>query len=392
MTKRFSTLVALLGVSLLSPAVARAQTVAEVLSFLITNRSVETGDFDRDRAAAQATSDTISRALLVNLATLPVPSSSSAFVYRLNPLLGTEERSTNSFGPFFLQRALTAGPGQASIGVSFQYLRFSSLDGRSLRTGTLITTANQFVDESAPFDVDQLTLNIDASVATLYANIGVGSRVDLGVAVPLTELRVAGSRVNTYRGRAFTQATASATAIGLADMIVRSKFVLYDEDGAGLAAAADVRLPTGREADLLGTGTSSVRVSAIGSREGRYASAHVNLGYEFGGLLRQLVYGGAITMATSDRVTAGVEVTGRWVDSLGSIVTASAPHPRLAGVETLRLVSDGSAANIMSVAPGVKWNVGDTWVLAASIGVPLTHAGLTTSFTPFIGLDYALGR
>jgi len=39
----------------------------------------------------------------------------------------------------------------------------------SSRSGSLLTTANQFTDESTPFDVDQLTLNIDASIATLYA-------------------------------------------------------------------------------------------------------------------------------------------------------------------------------------------------------------------------------
>src|ERR1700736_4304485 len=85
------------------------QSVSEVLTFLVTNQTVATGNFERDRAAAQATSDTISRALLANLATLPVTASSGAFVYRLNPELGTVERATPSFGPFFVERALTAG-------------------------------------------------------------------------------------------------------------------------------------------------------------------------------------------------------------------------------------------------------------------------------------------
>src|SRR5262245_36006006 len=136
---------------------ASAQTVSEALTFLMTNQSVQTGDFQRDRSAAQATSDTISRAILANLATLPVASSSSGFLYRLNPELGTVERATQSFGPFFVERALTAGRHQASIGLTFQNLRFTSLDGRNLRDGSLVTTANQFVDESAPFDVDRLT-------------------------------------------------------------------------------------------------------------------------------------------------------------------------------------------------------------------------------------------
>src|SRR5215510_11767191 len=141
---------------------ARAQTLGDVLTFLVTNQSVQTGSIERDRAAAQATSDTISRALLANLATLPVPSSSGAFVYRFNPELGTVERPTQTFGPFFLERALTAGRGHASFGMTFQQFHFTSLDGRNLRDGSLVTTANQFTDESTPFDVDRLALDIDA--------------------------------------------------------------------------------------------------------------------------------------------------------------------------------------------------------------------------------------
>ena len=89
-----------------------------MLTFLVTNQSVATGSIDRDREAAQATSDTISAALRANLATLPVTSSSGAFVYRLNPELGTVERATQSFGPFFIERALTAGRRQASFGMT----------------------------------------------------------------------------------------------------------------------------------------------------------------------------------------------------------------------------------------------------------------------------------
>ena len=84
---------------------AHAQTVSDVLQFLVTNVSVQTGDFDRDRAAAQMTSETISNALLTRLATLPVTTSSSSFIYRLNPTLGTPERATACLGPVFIDRA-----------------------------------------------------------------------------------------------------------------------------------------------------------------------------------------------------------------------------------------------------------------------------------------------
>ena len=383
---------ALAGALLIAASSAHAQTVSDVLTFLVTNQSVATGSVERDRDAALGTSDTISRALLANLATLPVSASSGAFVYRLNPALGTVVRATQNFGPFFTERALTAGRHQASIGMTYQHLHFTSLDGRSLRDGSLVTTANQFTDESAPFDVDQLTLNIDASVATLYGNIGVTDRMEVGFAAPFVALALDGTRVNTYRGRAFTQATASARATGLADLVVRTKYNLFDRDGSGIAAAADVRLPTGRREDLLGSGSTSVKFSGIGSVENGRTAVHGNAGVTLGGLATEISYGGAVAYTPTARVSLIGELFGRRIDSPGHIVPVSAAHPGLTGVETIRLTPDASTLHIVTVQPGFKWNLSDTWVLGGSVSIPLTTGGLTSRFTPFVGLDYALGR
>jgi hypothetical protein len=41
---------------------------------------------------------------------------------------------------------------------------------------------------------------------------------------------------------------------------------------------------------------------------------------------------------------------------------------------------------------GMKWNVSSTWLLHGNILFPLTDAGLTTTFTPTIALDYSFER
>ena len=86
------------------------------------------------------------------------------------------------------------------------------------------------------------------------------------------------------------------------------------------------------------------------------------------------------------------ELLGRWIDGPGHIVQVSAPHPGLSGVETIRLTPDASSLRLVTLVPGVKWNLTETWVLAANVSIPLTSGDLTAPFTPFIGLDYALGR
>jgi hypothetical protein len=377
-------------VALQASAVA-AQTVSDVLTFLVTNQSVQTGNVARDRNAAQATSDTIGRALRANLATLPAPSTSAAFLYRLNPELGTVERATQTFGPSFVERAQTAGRNQVSYGLAFQYLRFDALDGKNLRDGSLVTTANKFTDEATPFDVDRLTLNIDANIATLYGSVGITDRLDVGVLLPIVSLQISGSRLDNYRGQAFMQATASSHAVGVADLIVRSKYALYINGGSGVAAAVDVRLPTGREVDLLGAGSASTKFSGIGSLESGRLSASANAGFTVGGLATELNYDGAVAIAATPRVTIAAELLGRRIDGPGGVVEVSTPHPTLAGVQTIRLTPDASALNSVTFVPGFKWNLSDTWVLAANVTVPLTSSGLTATFTPFIGLDYAFG-
>ena len=98
-----------------------------------------------------------------------------------------------------LERALTIGRNQASGGITFQHLKFTSLDGQSLTDGTLVTTANQFTDEAVPFDVDRLRLNISADVATIYGAIGITDRLDVAAALPLVSLRVDGVRAKVDR-------------------------------------------------------------------------------------------------------------------------------------------------------------------------------------------------
>jgi len=392
MTIKFQAAAFALAVVLFPPRPASAQTLSDVLDFLVTNQSVQTDRPEQDHAAAHAVSDTMSRALLANLATLPVASSSGAFVYRFNPELGTVERPTQTFGPFFLERALTAGRGRSSFGVTFQQFHFTSLDGHNLRDGSLVTTANQFTDEAAPYDVDRLTLNIDASVATLYGTVGLTNRMEVGFAAPYISLTIDGSRVDTYRNTQFTQARASGHAVGFADMVVRTKYTLYDDESSALAAAVDVRLPTGREEDLLGAGSTSVKFSAIGSMEAGPLSAHANLGMTRGGLANELSYGAGVAVATSSRLSLVGEVLGRFIDSSGHLVSTVAPHPLLNDVDTIRLSGDASSLQILTAVPGFKWNLSSTWVLAGNVTIPLTTGGLTAPITPFIGLDYAIGR
>lgn len=397
MTRRLSTLLlALLAAT--APAFAQSTapstqaTVQDIVTFLVTNQGVATSDFDKDRAAAEATRATLSNALLASITTVPVSSSSSGFSYRLNRTLGTVERASETFGPFYVERALTAGAGQASVGFNFRYAKFTSLDGNDLTSGSFVTVANQFTDESAPFDTEALTLNIETKTATVFANVGVGNRVDISGAVPFVRLDISGSRVNNYRGTALLQASATAETMGLGDMSVRSKVRLTPDGPAAVAAAVEARLPTGREDDLLGTGELAMRYGALASYEAGVTSVYGNFSIGTGGIGRELAYSGAVAFAATPHLTLVGEVLARQIEGLQGIGPVTAPHPRIAGVRTTRLMPNGQDELTSYGVAGVKWNVSGTWLIHAHVLMPLAENGLTAQFTPTVAVDYTFSK
>jgi hypothetical protein len=364
----------------------------DVLSFLLTNQAVRTGDIEKDAQATAATRDTISSALLIELATLPISTSAGGFTYLFNSELGTRERASSGFGPFFVERALTSGRNQMSFGATFRFSKFDRLDGNDLRSGDFLTTATQFRDEPRPFDVETVTLELKTRTVTGFANYGISDRVDVGVAVPIVSMELAGERINTYRGQTIPQAAATATTTGVADMAITARAHLLGARANGVTAGAELRLPTGREEDLLGTGKAAIRVLGIGSVEGTRAGAHVNGGYSWGGISREANYSGAVTVTASERVTLIGEFLGRWVEGLGRIGQVTAPHPTSVGVETIRLLPTTTGVMTAMAVVGFKWNVADRWLLNANMLLPVTDRGLRARVVPAIALDYSFGE
>ncbi len=371
-------------------SVAAAQgTVDDVVGFLVTNQAVPTADFQKDQQAAQAARETITRALLIDLTSVPLATASSGFLYRLNPQLGTVERATDSFGAFFIERALTPGSGHVSFGVSTTTSAFDQLDGRSLEDGALVTIANKFRDEPAPFDTESLILKIRSSTMTVFGSVGIGSRIEIGAAMPFVKLTLEGQRVNVYRSATLIQATGNATASGLADFAIRGKVNLVATRSGGVAVAGEVRLPTGDASNLLGTGKTSYRIMGIGSVESGPVSFHGNASMLTGGISSELDFGGAVSVAPHPRVTLSGETLVRRITELHALDLVAAPHPTLVGVDTFRLAPGLGPQTLAVAVAGAKWNVAHTVVIGGHLNWSLTHVGLTAPLTPTLTFEYA---
>ena len=387
---------ALIGVVLvwLAPAapVSAQQPIADVLSFLLTNQAVPTGDFVKDAESSAVTREALTRLLLVELTTLPLNSSSAAFTYRPNAALGTIQRGSESFGAFFTERSLTAGRRRGSIGMTVQSVQFTNLDQYDLRDGSFLVTANQFRDEPQPFDVETLRLALASTTVTFAGNVGITDRLDLGVAVPIVRLTLEGSRVNTYRGARLLQATAVASTIGLADMAVRAKFrVSSSQSPTSLAVIGEVRLPTGRTEDLLGEGSASGGGLLTASWQPGRFSIDLNGGASGSTVRRASRYGAAISFSASPRVTLVSELVGRRIGDLGRLTPSRVRHPTIIGVDTLRLVVAPGSTSTAAIVAGAKWNLLGTWLLTGNVSIPATQRGLRSRFVVTVGLDYAVG-
>ena len=370
-------------------SLAQEPSAGDVLSFLITHQSVATGDFVKDQMAAAATRDTLVRALLVELARVPLTTSSGGFNYRLNPTLGTFERVSEGFGPFFVDRAATSGRGQASFSAAFRFSSFETLDRRNLRDGSFVTSSNKFRDEAQPFDVDRLSLDIQTNTFTLFGTYGLTDDIDIGVAVPVVHLRLSGDRTNIYRGRSVVQASGRAEYVGVADIPVRFK-LLFDRLSAwDFATNLELRLPTGDEDNLNGSGRVAMTASMIASMSAGPFESHANGGLTIGGVSNQINGAGAVAVTVLNRFTVSGEALVRHITNLRGIEDVVEPHPSFRGVDTIRLLPEGSPATTVSLVGGVRWNVARTWLVNSYVVFHTTGGGLISRTVPALSIDYS---
>ena len=111
------------------------------------------------------------------------------------------------------------------------------------------------------------------SNATIH-RVGTGS--DLGVHYFLDPAAPGGH--GTSR-----QFFAGGEAGGIGDILLRVKGTVMREGPRSLAAGVDLRLPTGDELNLLGSGAPGVRPFAALSRSFGGASPHLNVAYQWNG-------------------------------------------------------------------------------------------------------------
>ena len=113
--------------------------------------------------------------------------------------------------------------------------------------------------------------------------------------------------------------------------------------------------------------------------------------YTLHGVSKALGYDGAVTVAAAPRFTLIGELFGRRIEGLCGLSSTTVPHPRLIGVDTIRLTGFAETANRIVAVGGFKWNVTGTWLVTANVLRPITDVGLNASWVPTVTFDYSFG-
>ena len=263
----------------LNAAAGRAQTVQTTTEFDSVREAL--GEAARVLGSQQSAS-TIVALTSIEVVTAPLGTSTGGFTFTFDPLLQVYKRSTSSFGPAFAERSLTAGRAKVSLGANWVYTSYDSLGGFSLDGNELLLARN--VNSSALPRVASTALNVELKTHTVavFGQVGVTDTFDVGVIVPWVRVDLAANGLyigptGTTEGRLTVP---RAKAWGIGDMGIFGKYLLWRQAEGGLAAAFDLRLPTGDRDELRGLDITRTTASLVWSKGGRI-SPHANVGFEF---------------------------------------------------------------------------------------------------------------
>lgn len=233
-----------------------------------------------------------------SVATLPIAATSGGTLITFEG--GRPVRQQVSGGPIFAERARTLGRGRLFVGANVSGFSYRTLAGVPLDALEFNFT-HQDVGGAGMgdplFENDVISVRADLEIGllatTLSATYGLLDRLDVGVSVPMVRTSFSGRSVAQVvpfgegsphvfgtpdDPRRSAQASTFGNAFGVGDVAARAKALLVQSDRADVAAVAEVRFPTGDEAELLGSGSRSVRALGIVSARHGDFSPHANAG------------------------------------------------------------------------------------------------------------------
>lgn len=348
---------------------------------------------------SQQSMTALSNLAALEVSTAPLGTSTGGFTYTFDPLVRVWTRSTGNFGPMFAERALTTGRGKVSAGFNWLHASYDSFAGQDLHDGSLRPAKNVRLPAGLPpVSYSSLVMNLKTDTAVLFGHAGVTDDLDVGVALPITQvsLDATGGLFNASNVNLQPSGIVKTSVSGVGDIALFAKYRFFRQEGGGAAAQVEVRMPTGEKDALRGLDVTRTLGTFIYSKGGR-VSPHVNVGYEWWSANVDISSSGDIYARNSFKYAAGVEVSvtpratavidfvGRTVGHGGQVAYQSFTAN---GGSIDALVGVNKGLSQTWLAPGLKWNVWQSVLITGNVLASLSTEGLRANLTPVLGVDW----
>ncbi len=367
-------------------------------------------------------------ALTSQLTAVPLPSPASGFTYKFDAATGTFVRSTTSFGPILADRAETIGRGRVAFGFTQQFFSFDHLDGVSLTAIPAVFRHDNFEAGGGRADVVSTMNTVEATVSQFTGALtyGITDRVDVSLAVPMVRTRLSllsnatinrigtGTNLQVHYFRddlsiggygSSNQYFVEGSAAGLGDLLLRTKATLMKENTRAFAAGLDLRLPTGDELNLLGSGAAGIRpFAAFSTTIGRF-DPHANLAYQWNGrsllagdvesqieadLPDQFQYAIGTDLQVNNRFSIVFDVLGQRLMNASRLSTYEFQATGVAGsvaLPDIRFATDSYW--VTDGAIGFKANVATRVLVNFNLRFSIGQTGLSDRIAPLLGVEWA---
>jgi hypothetical protein len=198
---------------------------------------------------------------------------------------------------------------------------------------------------------------------------------------------------------------AEGSAGGVGDLVARVKATLMREGTRAFAVGADVRMPTGDEHNLLGSGALGIRpFAAVSAAIGRLAP-HANVGYQWNGksalagsvrsgtsadLPDQFSYAAGADFLVADRLSVVFDVFGQRVVDSPRLVARTSTRSGPAGIVTLPDILFATESYWTSSGGfGLKGNLAERMLVTFNLRFALADGGLTDRLSPLLGMEWS---
>ena len=341
--------------------------------------------------------------------TYPVASASSSVAYAFDPTIDTPRLRPRLAGPIFGERAETVGQGRLDLTASYSFVRLATIDGDSLddlvnrrtvgnrflffpvRPGVILADGRSTTLLPVHVTVD---IGVEAHIVSPSLTYGVTPDLDVNATLPAIRTSLdleATSVVPDPRFPSFALPpgsdlagtdvrSASADSVGLGDLLLRAKYVVWRGAPADVAFGLGLSLPTGDADDFQGTGTTQVQPSVIASRvlaDRIELLANVGMEVDAGDVGRSAgrwALGGTISLM--DHLAAPLVFLGR--------------HEVGAPADPIRtpFFFQIHRSDAVDASVGLRWSLAETALLSANALIPLTRDGLRADVVPTVNIEW----